>query len=117
MKIKLIKTEEDYQIALSVIEKHFDIQPGQKGFEEIELLVTLVDLFEKEKYKIDAPDPIEAIQFRMEQMGMKRADLTPFFGTRARVTEVLNRQRKLTVAMMKKLNREFGIPAESLLAG
>lgn len=117
MKIKLIKSEEEYQNALSIIERNFDIEPGNKRFDEIELLITLVDLYEKENYKIDAPDPVEAIKFRMEQMGLKRTDLTPFLGTRARVTEILNRQRKLTVTMMKKLHKEFGIPAESLLAG
>lgn len=116
MEAKLIKTEAEYEEALSRIDELFDSKPGSKDFDEVELLVVLVDLYEKEHYPIEAPDPIEAIKFRMEQMEMKRVDLAKYLGTRARVTEILNRQRKLTVAMMRRLHKEFGIPAESLLA-
>lgn len=79
-------------------------------------MITLVELNEQQHYKIDAPDPIEAIKFRMEQMDMKRTDLTKFFGTRDRVSEILNRKRELTLSIIRKLHKEFGIPAESLLA-
>lgn len=116
MKAKLIKTKEEYEKALKKISDNFDVKPGDKNFDEIELLVALVDLYEQEHFKIEAPDPIEAIKFRMEQLGMRRVDLAKYLGSRARVTEILNRQRKLTVAMMKKLHKELGIPAESLLA-
>ena len=116
MGTRLIKTEKEYEKALKRIEESFDIQPEDEGFEEIELLVALVDLYEQEHYTIEAPDPIDAIKFRMEQMGLKRTDMAKYLGTRARVSEILNRQRKLTVAMMRKLHKEFGIPAESLLA-
>lgn len=116
MKAKLIKTEEEYKMALSIIDELFDITPEDERFNEVELLITLVELYEQQHYKIEAPDPIEAIKFRMEQMGMKKIDMTKFFGTRGRVSEILNRQRDLTLTMIKKLHKEFGIPAESLIA-
>jgi HTH-type transcriptional regulator/antitoxin HigA len=112
----LIKTEEEYQAALSRIDECFDITPDAKEFDEIELLIALVELYEQQHYKIEAPDPVDAIKFRMDQMGMKKIDMTKFFGTRGRVSEILNRQRQLTLTMIKKLHKEFGIPAESLLA-
>ena len=116
MKIKLIKTEADYSAALTRIDELFDATPGSKKFDEAELLMKLVEFYEEQHYKIEAPDPIEAIKFRMEQMGMKRVDLEQYLGTRARVSEILNKQRNLSLAMIKKLHKEFGIPAESLLA-
>ncbi|MFN5418459.1 MAG: type II toxin-antitoxin system HigA family antitoxin [Flavobacteriia bacterium] len=116
MEAKLIKTEAEYNEALSRIDELFDITPEHEAFNEVELLITLVDLYEQQNFKIEAPDPIEAIKFRMEQMGMKRIEMTKFFGTRGRVSEILNRQRELTLTMIKKLHKEFGIPAESLIA-
>ncbi len=115
MEAKLIKTEADYNLALARLEELFDAKPGSKNFDEAELLMTLVEIYEEQHYKIEAPDPIEAIKFRMEQMGMKRVDLAQYLGSRGRVSEILNRQRSLTLAMIKKLHKEFGIPAESLL--
>lgn len=116
MEAKLIKTEADYNTALTRIDELFDITPESKEFDEVELLIALVELYEQQHYKMEAPDPIEAIKFRMEQMGMKKIDMTKFFGTRGRVSEILNRQRALTLAMIRKLHKEFGIPAESLIA-
>ncbi len=116
MKAKLIKTEAEYETALARLEDLFDAKPGSDTFDEAELLMALVELYEHEHYKIDAPDPVEAIKFRMEQMNMKQVDMTRFFGSSGRVSEILNRQRTLTLAMIKKLHKEFGIPAESLLA-
>jgi HTH-type transcriptional regulator/antitoxin HigA len=116
MDVKLIKTEEEYNKALSRMEELFDVKPGDKAFDEAELLMALIEIYEEEHYKIEAPDPIEAIKFRMEQMGLKPVNMTKYFGTRGRVSEILNRQRSLTLAMIKKLHRDFGIPAESLLA-
>jgi HTH-type transcriptional regulator/antitoxin HigA len=116
METKLIKTEIDYQNALSRMEELFDSKPDSKEFDEAELLITLIELYEDQHYKIDAPDPIEAIKFRMEQQGLKRIDMTKYFGTRSRVSEILNKQRNLTLTMIKKLHKEFGIPAASLLA-
>lgn len=114
--MKLIKTEIEYKIALKRMEELFDVTPDSEEFDEAELLIALIEIYEEEHFKIVAPDPIEAIKFRMEQMQMERADLIPFLGTRSRVSEILNRKRSLTVAMMKRLHKEFGIPAESLLA-
>ncbi len=116
MEAKLIKTETDYNTALARIDELFDITPESKEFDEVELLIALVELYEQQHYKMEAPDPIEAIKFRMEQMGMKKIDMAKFFGTRGRVSEILNRQRALTLAMIRKLHKEFGIPAESLIA-
>jgi HTH-type transcriptional regulator / antitoxin HigA len=116
MESKLIKTEQEYDAALERMELLFDLQPGDDRFDEAELLITLIDLYERQHHAIEAPDPIDAIEFRMEQMGYKRVDMIPFLGTKSRVSEILNRQRKLTVEMMRKLHKEFGIPAESLLA-
>jgi HTH-type transcriptional regulator / antitoxin HigA len=116
MEAKLIKTEAEYNTALGRIDELFDVTPDSPDFNEVELLIALVELYEQKNYKIDAPDPVEAIKFRMEQMGLKKIDMAKFFGTRGRVSEILNRQRELTLAMIKKLHKEFGIPAESLIA-
>ena len=116
MDVKLIKTEDEYNEALSRIDELFDVTPESKDFDEVELLIALVELYEQQHYKIESPDPIEAIKFRMEQMELKRTDMTKYFGTRGRVSEILNRKRELTLAMIKKLHKDFGIPAESLLA-
>lgn len=116
MEVKLIKTESDYLEALGRMELLFDVTPDSEEFDEAELLLILIQLYEEQHYKIEAPDPIDAIQFRMEQMGLKRIDMAKYFGTRGKVSEVLNRQRNLTLTMIKKLHKEFGIPAESLLA-
>jgi HTH-type transcriptional regulator/antitoxin HigA len=116
MEAKLIKTEVDYQEALARMDELFDAKPNTKDFDEAELLMAIIELYEEQRYKIEAPDPIEAIKFRMEQMEIKRVDMAKYFGTRGKVSEVLNRQRNLTLSMIKKLHKEFGIPAESLLA-
>ena len=114
--MKLIKTEKEYNEAIERMNELFDVTPDSEEFDEAELLIVLIEMYETKYYNIEAPDPIEAIKFRMEQMEMKRSDLIPFLGTRSRVSEILNRKRNLTVVMMKRLHKEFGIPAESLLA-
>lgn len=116
MEMRLIKTEEDYNIALTRMEELFDVPPESKNFPEAELLIALIEMYEEKHYKIEAPDPIEAIKFRMEQAGMKPIELAKFLGTRGRVSEILNRKRKLTVNMMRILHQKLGVPAESLLA-
>ena len=93
-----------------------DPELGTPEGDRLDIMAILVQAYEAQHYPIDLPDPIEAIKFRMEQMGMKRTDMTKYFGTRGRVTEILNRQRALSLSMIKKLHKEFGIPAESLLA-
>ena len=112
---KLIKTEEDYDSALARIDELMDADPGTPESDELELLVTLVELYEKVAYPIDLPDPIEAIKFRMDQMGLKQKDLIPYIGSRSKVSEVLSRQRPLSITMIRKLHEGLGIPADVLL--
>ncbi len=116
MTAKLIKTEAEYNAALERMETLFDAKPGSPSFDEAELLITLISIYENEHHRIDAPDPIEALKFRMEQMNMTRADLTKYLGSRGRVSEILSRKRKLSLTMRQKLHKELGIPAESLLS-
>lgn len=116
MNIKPIKTEVDYKAALGRIESLWDAEPNTKRGDELSILAILVENYEVEKYKVLPPDPIEAIKFRMEQMGLKRTDLARFLGGRNRSTEILNRKRSLSVRMMQALHNKLHIPAESLLA-
>ena len=115
MNIKPIKTESDYQSALREIEKLFGAEPGTSAGDRLEVLATLVEAYEDEHYNIPAPDPVEAIFYFMESRGLTRADLEPYIGSRARVSEVLNRKRPLTLSMIQRLNAELGIPAEILV--
>jgi HTH-type transcriptional regulator/antitoxin HigA len=116
MTIKPIKTERDYQNALRQIEKLWDAKPNTPTGDRLEVLVTLVEAYEQKHYKIEPPDAIEAIKFRMEQLGLKQSDLAKYLGGRSRASEILNRKRKLTVDMMRSLRKHLHIPAESLLA-
>lgn len=115
MNPKIIKSEEDYNIALNRIEEIFDAKPGSPEFDEMELLVKLVEIYEDEKYPISAPDPISAIKFRMEQQGLKNKDLIPYIGSKSKVSEVLSGKRALSLNMIRKLNEGLGIPAEVLI--
>src|SRR6056297_1563828 len=112
---RLIKTETDYEQALSRIEELMDADAGTPEADELELLATLVEMYEDAHYPIDMPDPVDAIRFRMEQAGLKQQDLVPYMGSRSKVSEVLNRKRPLTLSMMRGLHRGLGIPAEVLL--
>ena len=112
---KIIKSEDDYNIALNRIEEIFDAKPGSPEFDEMELLVKLVEIYEDEKYPISAPDPISAIKFRMEQQGLKNKDLIPYIGSKSKVSEVLSGKRALSLNMIRKLNEGLGIPAEVLI--
>jgi len=103
MNIKLIKTEEDYQKALRRLEKIFDAKTGTMGSDEADILGLMIDDYEKKHYHIDTPDPIEAIKIRMEEMQLKQVDLADVIGGKNRVSEVLNRKRKLTVEMIRNL--------------
>ena len=116
MTIKPIKTERDYQTALNEIRRLWDAKPNTPRGDRLDILVTLVEAYEQKHYKIEAPDPVEAIKFRMEQLGLKSSDLAKILGGRSRVSEILNRKRKLTVDMMRSLRKRLDIPAESLLA-
>lgn len=115
MTLKVIKTEKDYQKALKRLEVIFDAKKGSKDGDELELLSLLIDNYEKEKFPIDLPDPIEAIKFRMEQLGYKQTDLAEVMGLKSRVSEILNRKRKLTLDMIRKLHEVLGIPTEVLV--
>ena len=106
----------DYGPALKEIEKLWDAKPNTSKGDRLDVLVTLVEAYEQRHYKFDPPDPVEAIKFRMEQLGLKPSDLAKILGGRSRVSEVLNRKRKLTVDMMRSLREHLSIPADSLLA-
>jgi HTH-type transcriptional regulator/antitoxin HigA len=115
MKVKPIRSERDYRQALKEIERLMDARAGTAQGDRLDVLATLVEAWEKKHHAIEAPDPIEAIRFAMEQRGLKRRDLEPLIGSRARVAEVLNRRRALTLPMIRRLHLELGIPAESLI--
>ena len=115
MNIKPIRTRTDYRAALKEIEGLMAAERDTPEGDRLEILVTLVEAYERKHYPLDLPDPIEAVRFRMEQKGMTAKDLVPIIGRINRVYEVLNRRRPLTLAMIQRLHSELGIPAESLL--
>jgi len=112
---KIIKTEKEYNKVLSRIDLLMDAEPNTPEGDELELLVTLIELYEDKKYPIDMPDPIAAIKFRMEQMSLNQQALVPFIGNKSKVSEVLNKKRPLSLSMMRALHKDLGIPAEILL--
>ena len=114
MNIRPIKNEKDYTNTLSYIESLMDAKPNTLQMDELEVLTTLVEAYEEQHYKIEAPDPIEAIKFRMEQEGLKQKDLVTIVGSKSRVSEILNRKRKLTIEMIRNLHKQLHIPIESL---
>jgi len=115
MEIKPIKTNKDYEKALKRLEEIFDAKMGSNEGDELEVLTILIEKYEKEIYPIDMPDPIEAIKFRMEQLGMKQKDLAEVVGFNSRVSEILNRKRKLTIGMIRNLSQKLNIPSEVLI--
>jgi len=115
MKITPIRNEKDYQNALKRLEVIFDAKKGTQDGDELEILSILIDNYENEQFPIGMPDPIEAIKFRMEQMGMKQKDLAEVVGFTSRVSEILNKKRKLTLDMIRKLNATLHIPTEVLI--
>ena len=114
MTIKPIKNEQDYEETLQRIDRLMNAQPDTPEMDELEVLTTLVEAYEARHYAIDAPDPIEAIKFRMEQEGLKQKDLVGIVGSKSRVSEILNRKRKLTIEMIRNLHQQLHIPVESL---
>ena len=116
MKIRVIKTEEDYNQALKRLEVIFDAPVDSREGDEAEILSILIEKYEDEHYPIEAPDPIEAIKFRMEQMDMNNQDLADIIGYKSRVSEIFNRKRKLTLKMIRNLHKKLKIPYESLIA-
>jgi HTH-type transcriptional regulator / antitoxin HigA len=116
MKVKVIKTEEDYKQALKRLEVIFDAPKDSREGDEAELLTILIENYEDEYYPIEAPDPIEAIKFRMEQMDMDNNDLAKVIGYKSRVSEIFNHKRKLTLKMIRDLHEKLKIPYESLIS-
>lgn len=116
MDVRPIRTEDDYDAALARIEEIWDAEAGTPESDELDVLSVLVEAYEEEHHPIDPPDPIEAIKFRMEQMGLSRKDLEPFIGHRGRVAEVLNRKRGLSLDMIRNLTEGLGISTEVLVA-
>ena len=122
MKTKILKTEQEYNEACKRIYKLINssdepIEPDSPEGEELELLSLLVEKYEQENHSMKAPDPIEAIKFRMEQMNLRQTHIAPLFGGKTRVSEVLHRKRPLTLRMIVLLNRYLGMPLESLISG
>jgi HTH-type transcriptional regulator/antitoxin HigA len=112
---KVIKTEAEYETALEHISSLMDAAPDTPAEDELELWALLIEQYEKKHFPIDAPDPIEAIRFRMDQMHLRPADLVPVFRSKSKVSEVLNRKRPLSLAMIRNLHNMLGIPARVLL--
>jgi HTH-type transcriptional regulator/antitoxin HigA len=117
MEIKPIRTVADHRRALREIEHLWNAPPRSPEHDRLEVLETLVVAWEEKHVPIGPPDPVEAIRFRLDQMGLGQSDLARILGSRARASEVLNHRRALTLPMMRKLHRELGIPADILLAG
>lgn len=115
MKFKAIKTENDYELALERLKIIFQADENSPNGDEAEVLSILIEKYEEEHYPIGMPDPIEAIKFRMEQMGMNQKDLAEVVGFTSRVSEILNRKRKLTLNMIRKLSTTLQIPTEVLV--
>jgi HTH-type transcriptional regulator/antitoxin HigA len=113
--IRPIKTDEDYRAVLEEIDRLFDAAPDTPEGDRLEVLVALVEAYEREHYPAFLPDPVEAIEYYMESRGLSRQDLEPYIGSRARVSEILNRRRPLTLRMIRNLEAELGIPAEILV--
>ncbi|MFV2005229.1 MAG: type II toxin-antitoxin system HigA family antitoxin [Gammaproteobacteria bacterium] len=115
MNIKPVKTEADYDLALARVDDLMDARPNSKEGDELDVLVTLIEKYEALYYPIDAPNPIEAIRFRMDQYDLKDKDLIPYIGQSGRVSEVLGFKRKLTLTMIRRLHSGLKIPTESLI--
>ena len=115
MEIKPIKTEKDYDKALERLELIFDATPNSKEGDEAEILSLLIDNYENKHYPIESPDPIEAIKIRMEEMNLKQKDLVGVIGGKSRVSEVLNKKKRLTVEMIRELEQLLHISASVLV--
>ncbi len=116
MRVKPIRTERDYDHALKRVDELWKSKKGSPEGDELEVWVTLIEAYEKEKYPIEAPDPVSAIELYLEENSLKRTDLVKIFGTKSIVSDVLNRKRSLTLKMIRSLHKELGIPYEVLMA-
>ena len=115
MKIKPIKTKKDYQQALERLDVIFDADQGTPEGDELEILSILIEQYENEKFPIDLPDPIEAIKFRMEQLGYTQTDLAKVVGLKSRASEILNKKRKLSLEMIRQIHEKLNIPTDVLI--
>lgn len=115
MDIKPIRTEADHEAALAEVESLWQAPPGSPESDRLEILATLVEAYEEKTHPIDPPDPVDAILFRMDQLGMSRRDLEAYIGQRGRVSEIINRARNLTLPMIRRLHEGLGIPADVLI--
>ena len=115
MNIKPIKTKKDYEQAMLRLEKLFDAKKGTSKGDELEVISILVEKYEDEHFPINLPDPVEAIKFRMEQLGMTQTDLANLIGQKSRASEILNRKRKLSLDMIRQLHQQWRIPTEVLV--
>jgi HTH-type transcriptional regulator / antitoxin HigA len=115
MKIKPLKTKKDFNLALARLNKIFDAKPGSPEGDELEILGILIEKYESVHYPIDFPDPIEAIKFRMEQLGLNQTDLANVIGFKSRVSEIMSKKRKLSLDMIRKLSSSLSIPTEVLM--
>ncbi|MFZ5675527.1 MAG: helix-turn-helix domain-containing protein [Pseudomonadota bacterium] len=113
--LKPIRSDADYEAALAEVERLWGAKSGTPKGDRLDILATLIDVYEERHFPIDPPDPIEAIKFRMEQQGLTRKDLEPIFGTRNRTSEVLNGRRGLSIDMIRQLHAKLGISAEVLI--
>jgi HTH-type transcriptional regulator / antitoxin HigA len=115
MEVHTIKTEKEYQLALEKIDALLLAPQTEENTEQLEIISILVEDYEAKNYKIEAPEPIAAIKFRMEQLGLSRKDLEQSIGSRGRVAEIFNGKRNLTLAMIRKLHKNLNIPADILI--
>jgi HTH-type transcriptional regulator/antitoxin HigA len=115
MNIKPLKTKRDYKQAMERLEKIFDAEPGTPQGDELDILGILIEKYESSHFPIDFPDPIEAIKFRMEQMGYNQKDLVNVIGYKSRVSEIMSRRRKLSLEMIRKLSSSLNIPTDVLI--
>jgi HTH-type transcriptional regulator/antitoxin HigA len=113
--IKPIKTEHEYELAMGRLEDIFDAKKGSAKGDELEVLGILIEQYEQEHFPIGFPDPVEAIKFRMEQLGYTQADLAKVIGLKSRTSEILNRKRKLTLDIIRKLHDQLNIPTDVLI--
>lgn len=116
MNISPIRNDADLHAAFNRLEKVFHAADGTPEADEMEILVTLIEAYEQKHYPIGPADPVDAIKFRMEQQGLTQKDLEPYIGSSGRVSEVLNRKRRLSLSMVKRLHDGLNIPYESLLS-
>ena len=115
MELKPIRTKREYEASLKQAETWWDAPAGLRDAEQLDVLVLLIEDYETRNFPIDPPDPVEFLQFIMEQRGLARKDLEPFIGSRARVAEVLNRVRPLSLEMIRSLSEGLGLPADVLV--